>query len=53
MEQLKADLESISAAIADMTGKSPYEIEGRVRSFQDKEQEIKQFLNRFGLLPTA
>lgn len=30
-------------------GKSPYEIEGRIRQFQDKEAETQGFLRKLGV----
>ncbi|MBF0461930.1 MAG: hypothetical protein HQL87_11080 [Magnetococcales bacterium] len=45
LEKLKAELESITRALENMAGKSAYEVEGRIREFQDKESEIKRFLH--------
>ena len=44
LEKLKAELESMTQGLKDMEGKSEYEVEGRIRAFQDKESEIKRFL---------
>ncbi len=51
LKKLKAELESMTHAIQNMEGKSKYEIEGRIRAFQDKESEIKQFLRYLDLTP--
>ena len=51
LEQLKADLETLQAAMANPEGMSRFEIEGRVRAFQDKEREVRQFLRELSLLP--
>ncbi|MBF0455003.1 MAG: hypothetical protein HQL72_09360 [Magnetococcales bacterium] len=51
LEALKAELEGMSLAIQNLEGKDQYEIEGRIRAFQDKEAEIKTFLRELGLLP--
>lgn len=51
LEQLKAELEALSAAMQNMEGKSKYELEDRIRSFQDKESEIKRFLRELGVFP--
>ncbi|MBF0585284.1 MAG: hypothetical protein HQL80_13775 [Magnetococcales bacterium] len=44
LEKLKTELEAVSRELKNIDGKSQYEIEGRMREFQDKESEIKQFL---------
>ncbi|MBF0357343.1 MAG: hypothetical protein HQL70_01975 [Magnetococcales bacterium] len=51
LEKLKSELESLSYAIQNMDGKNSYEVEDRVRLFQDKESEIKSFLRELGMLP--
>ncbi len=49
LEQLKTELEGMKNALENLNGKSQYEIAGRVREFQDKEHEIRQFLKKLGL----
>ncbi|MBF0271892.1 MAG: hypothetical protein HQL98_07510 [Magnetococcales bacterium] len=49
LEKLKKELTILQSAIQDLNGKSPYEIEGRIRQYQDKEAEIKQLLREIGL----
>jgi DNA-binding PadR family transcriptional regulator len=51
LERLKAELESLSHAIQNMDEKNSYEVEDRVRMFQEKESEIKKFLRELGLMP--
>ncbi|MBF0370247.1 MAG: hypothetical protein HQL52_12410 [Magnetococcales bacterium] len=51
LEQLKSELETLTQAMQSMEGKSKYEIEGTVRAFQDKEGEVRQFLQQLGLMP--
>lgn len=51
LELLKTDLEEMQSAMANLAGKSPYEVEGRIRALIDKENEIKGFLRELGLLP--
>ncbi|MEO5340015.1 MAG: hypothetical protein H7837_05760 [Magnetococcus sp. MYC-9] len=50
LERLKRELTVLQSAIGDLQGKSTYEVEGRIRQFQDKESEIKQFLSELGML---
>lgn len=49
LQKLKAELELITNAMHDLEGKNTYEVEGRIRAFQDKESEIKKFLRDHGL----
>ena len=49
LEKLKKELLFLQASLEKMEGKSSDEIEGRIRQFQDKESEIKQFLRELGL----
>ena len=49
LEKLKGELAAIQAVMGNMQGRDKYEIEGRVRQFQDKEAEIKRFLHELGL----
>ena len=49
LEKLKRELAAIQAVMGDLQGRDPYEIEGRVRQFQDKEAEIKRYLRALGL----
>ena len=51
LQQLKAELESMTRTMSNMEGKSQYEVEGRIRAFQEKENEIKQFLQQLGMMP--
>jgi len=51
LQKLKAEFESMTNAMQNLEGKSRYEVEGRVRAFQDKENEIKRFLLEQGLMP--
>jgi hypothetical protein len=51
LEDLKDELESLSMVMQNMQGKSKYEIEDRIRTFQNKEAEIKTFLRELGMLP--
>ena len=51
LEQLKSELESLQQVMQNMEGKSKYELEDRVRAFQDKEAEIKRFLRELGMMP--
>ncbi len=44
LEKLKKELIAIQSAMGKLDGKSQYEIEGRIREYQDKEAEIKKFL---------
>jgi DNA-binding PadR family transcriptional regulator len=50
LQQLKAELESLSSAIQNMENKSKYEVEDRIRAFQEKEAEIKSFLRELGMI---
>jgi hypothetical protein len=50
LEKLKSDLESLNHVMQNMEGKSKYELEDRVRAFQDKEAEIKRFLKELGMI---
>ncbi|MBF0192882.1 MAG: hypothetical protein HQL99_17350 [Magnetococcales bacterium] len=50
LERLKKELTILQAAMQDLNGKSPYEVEGRMRQYQDKEAEIKQLLREIGLV---
>lgn len=49
LEKLKKELTFLHATIENMAGKSPYEVEGRIRQYQDKEAEIKKFLNEIDI----
>ncbi|MBF0126091.1 MAG: hypothetical protein HQM02_02670 [Magnetococcales bacterium] len=49
LEQLKRELTTLQVAMQNIQDKSPYEIEGRIRQYQDKEGEIKRFLRSIGL----
>ncbi len=51
LERLKSELEALQAAMSNPEKMNRFEIEGRVRAFQDKETEIKTFLRQLGLLP--
>lgn len=53
LQKLKEELESMTKAIQNMEGKTPYEVEGRIRAFQDKEAEIMHFLKKLGLAPKS
>ncbi len=53
LERLKAELESLNQVMQNLDGKSEYEIEDRVRSFHDKEAEIKRFLHELGMIPKS
>ncbi|MBF8274908.1 MAG: hypothetical protein HW380_4013 [Magnetococcales bacterium] len=44
LEKLKGELEMLNRAVQNIAGKNPYETEGLIRAFQDKEAEIKRFL---------
>ncbi|MEO5349266.1 MAG: hypothetical protein H7836_06445 [Magnetococcus sp. YQC-3] len=44
LKKLKEEFETMTRELKNMEGKSAYEIEGRIRAFQDKESEIKKFL---------
>ncbi|MEO5376818.1 MAG: hypothetical protein H7832_03410 [Magnetococcus sp. DMHC-6] len=49
LQRLKSEFESLTQSIQNMQGKNAFEIEGRIRAFQDKEFEIKKFLREHGL----
>ncbi len=49
LERLKEELTLLQSTLENTQGKSPYEMEGRIRQFQDKEAEIKRFLRQLGL----
>ena len=49
LEKLKSELEALSFAMQNMHKKDKYEVEGRVRAFQDKEAEVRQFLRELGI----
>lgn len=48
LEKLKGELEGLNRAVQNSTGKNQYETEGLIRAFQDKETEIKRFLQNMG-----
>lgn len=50
LQKLKIELESMTESMKTLEGKSKFEIEGRVRAFQEKESEIKLFLKQLGLM---
>lgn len=50
LEKLKSELEALQRAVENLAGKSSYEVEGRIRAFQDKEHEIKRYLRELGML---
>ncbi|MEO5364243.1 MAG: hypothetical protein H7838_11560 [Magnetococcus sp. DMHC-8] len=49
LERLKNELAFLQSALENLQDKSPYEVEGRIRQFQDKEAEIHQFLRDMGM----
>ncbi|MBF0213149.1 MAG: hypothetical protein HQM00_06245 [Magnetococcales bacterium] len=49
LEKLKKELTFLQSAIQDLNGKSPHEVEGRIRQYQDKEAEIKRLLRDIGI----
>ncbi|MBF0162439.1 MAG: hypothetical protein HQL88_09130 [Magnetococcales bacterium] len=49
LEKMQKELTALQSAIENLQGKSPYEVEGRIRQFQEKEAEIKQFIRELGL----
>ncbi|MEO5332289.1 MAG: hypothetical protein H7839_09720 [Magnetococcus sp. YQC-5] len=49
LETLQKELTILQSAMQDLQGKSPYEIEGRIRQYQDKEAEIKRLLRQIGM----
>lgn len=51
LEKLKTELEAMHKAIQNIDGNTQYEVETRLRAFQAKENEIKQFLRELGMLP--
>ncbi|MBF0137662.1 MAG: hypothetical protein H7833_10045 [Magnetococcus sp. DMHC-1] len=51
LEKMKAELESLNRAMQNLDGKSTFEVEGRIRAFMDKETEIRQFLQKLGMMP--
>ncbi len=51
LERLKAELEALQTAMENTKNMNQYEIEGRMRAFQDKENEIKLYLRNLGLMP--
>ncbi|MBF0448941.1 MAG: hypothetical protein HQL67_12130 [Magnetococcales bacterium] len=50
LERLKGELEKLNQSMQNLEGKSQFEIEDHIRSFQNKESEIKHFLRELGLL---
>ncbi|ABK43609.1 hypothetical protein Mmc1_1091 [Magnetococcus marinus MC-1] len=52
LEKLKGELESLHQLMLNTEGMSQDEIEGRIRQFRDKEQQVKAFLAALGLLPS-
>ncbi|MBF0439864.1 MAG: hypothetical protein HQL93_12205 [Magnetococcales bacterium] len=49
LEKLKKELTVLQSAMQDLSEKSSYEIEGRIRQYQDKEAEIKRLLREIGV----
>ncbi|MBF0381496.1 MAG: hypothetical protein HQL69_10785 [Magnetococcales bacterium] len=50
LQKLKTELETLSASIQNLDNNNKYEVEDRIRAFQDKEAEIKSFLRNLGLI---
>ncbi|MBF0195005.1 MAG: hypothetical protein HQL71_10630 [Magnetococcales bacterium] len=50
LQKLKLELETLSSSIQNIENKSKYEVEDRIRAFQDKEAEIKKFLRDLGMI---
>ncbi|WP_085445392.1 hypothetical protein [Magnetofaba australis] len=49
LEKLKAEHESLSAALQHADSMPAHELEGRMRQLQDKDAEIRRFLRELGL----
>ncbi|MBF0625543.1 MAG: hypothetical protein HQL82_12140 [Magnetococcales bacterium] len=49
LERLKVELEQLRDAMSHPEGKSRYELDGRIRAYQDKEHEVRRFLRDLGL----
>ncbi|MEG3641126.1 hypothetical protein [Magnetococcus sp. PR-3] len=51
LEQLKGELEALHHLMQKTDGMSEEEVEGRMRQFREKEQEVMAFLGALGLMP--